>query len=64
MLCNLTTIGGPWYFDRAFVFQRLINQSFYHEILLLQKFSDIEEKVLKPKHQPSMSEKNEVFFCF
>ena len=27
----------------------LINQSFYHEILLLQKFNDIRGKVLKPK---------------
>ena len=40
-LANLTTIGGPWYFDRAFVPQRLINQSLYQEILLLQKFNDI-----------------------
>ena len=47
--CNLATIGGPWYFDRAVVFQRLINQSFYQEILLLQKFNDIGGKVLKPK---------------
>ena len=33
----------------ASVFQRLINQSLYQEILLLQKFSDISGKVLKPK---------------
>ena len=46
---NLTTIGGPWYFDRASVPQRLINQSLYHEILLLQKFNDLLGKVLKPK---------------
>ena len=39
---NLTTIGDPWYFDRAVVFQRLINQSFYQEILLLPKFNDID----------------------
>ena len=31
----LTTIGGPWYFGRVLVPQRLINQSLYHEILLL-----------------------------
>ena len=55
---NLTTIGGPWYFDRAVVFQRLINQSFYQEILLLQKFNDIGGKVLKPKkNQPPTSKK-------
>ena len=55
----LTTIGGPWYFDRAFVFQRLINQTFYHEILLLQKFNDLLGKVLKPKQiQPPISKKN------
>ena len=54
----LTTIGDPWYFDRAVVFQRFINQSFYQEILLLQKFSDIGGKVLKPKKiQPPTSEK-------
>ena len=54
----LTTIGGPWYFDRAVVFQRLINQSFYQEILLLQKFNDIGGKVLKPKKiQPPTSKK-------
>ena len=29
---------------------RLINQSFYQEILLLQKFNDIGGKVLKPKN--------------
>ena len=54
----LTTIGGPWYYDRAVVFQRLINQSFYQEILLLQKFNDIGGKVLKPKKiQPPTSKK-------
>ena len=53
----LTTIGGP---------QRLINQSLYQEILLLQKFNDILGKVLKPKrNQPPTSEKNEaVFYLF
>ena len=40
-MIHLTTIGGPRYFDRAVVFQRLINQSFYQEILLLQKFNDL-----------------------
>ena len=35
----LTTIGGCWYFDRAFVLQRLKNQSLYNKILLLQKFN-------------------------
>ena len=49
LFLNLTTIGGPWYFARAVVFQRLINQSFYQEILLLQKFNEIGGKVLKPK---------------
>ena len=33
-LIHLTTIGGCWYFDRAFVPQRLKNQSLYHEIVL------------------------------
>ena len=55
---NLTAIGGPWYFDRAVVFQRLINQSCYQEILLLQKFNDLLGKVLKPKKiQPPTSKK-------
>ena len=49
VLAHLTTIGGPWYFGRVLVPQRLINQSFYQEILLLQKFNDIGGKVLKPK---------------
>ena len=64
--CNLTTIGGPWYFDRAVVPQRLINQSLYQEILLLQKFIDISGKVLKLKKiQPPTSEKkNEAVFYF
>jgi hypothetical protein len=45
-------------FGRAVVFQRLINQSFYQEILLLQKFNDIGGKVLKPKKiQPPTSKK-------
>ena len=55
----LTTIGGPWYFGRVLVPQRLINQSLYQEIILLQKFNDILGKVLKPKKtQPPTSEKN------
>ena len=44
-----------------------INQSFYQEILLLQKFNDIGGKVLKPKKiQPPTSKKKneEVFFVF
>ena len=63
---DLTTIGGPWYFDRAVVPQRLINQSLYQEILLLQKFIDISGKVLKLKKiQPPTSEKkNEAVFYF
>ena len=36
-------------FGRASVSQRLINQSLYQEILLLQKFNDIGGKVLKSK---------------
>ena len=68
-LPNLTTIGDPWYFDRAVVFQRLINQSFYQEILLLQKFNDIGGKVLKPKKiQPPTPKKKKKkmrpFFIF
>ena len=35
-------------FGRADVLQRLIDQSLYQEILLLQKFNDILVKVLKP----------------
>ena len=58
LLLHLTTLGGPWYFDMEVVFQRLINQSFYQEILLLQKFNDIGRKVLKPKEiQPPTSKK-------
>ena len=33
------------------MFQRLINQSHYQEIILLQKFNDIGGKVLKPKEK-------------
>ena len=44
---NLTTIEGPWYFGRVVVPQRLIILSLYHKILLLKKFNDIGEKVLK-----------------
>jgi hypothetical protein len=36
----LTTIGGRWYFDRAFVTQRLKNQALFNYTL---------GKVLKPK---------------
>ena len=36
-------------FGRASVPQRLLNQSLYQEMLLLQKFNDISGKVLKPK---------------
>ena len=63
---NLTTIADPWYFDRAVVFQRLINQSFYQEILLLQKFNDIGGKVLKPKkiQPPTSKKKMRPFFIF
>jgi hypothetical protein len=47
----------------VFVPQRLINQSLFHEILLLQKFNEIRGKVLKPKkNQPPTSEKNETVF--
>ena len=47
------------------MFQRLINQSLYQEILLLQKFNAISGKVLKPqKNQPPTSENETVFiFC-
>ena len=34
---------------RVFLPQRLINQSLYQAMLLLQKFNDIGGKVLKPK---------------
>ena len=66
LFLNLTTIGGPWYFDRAVVFQRLINQSFYQEILLLQKFNDIGGKVLKPKKNSASNLKKKLrpFFIF
>ena len=49
--CDLTTIGEEVLgtFGRASVPQRLINQSFYQEILLLQTFNDIGGKVLKPE---------------
>jgi hypothetical protein len=62
---NLTTIGGRWYFDRAFVTQRLKNQSLYNKILLLQKFNNTLGKVLKPKKislQPQ--KKMRPFFSF
>ena len=54
----LTTIAGPWYFGRVLVPQRLINQSLYQEMLLLQKFNDISGKVLKPKKSASKLRKN------
>jgi hypothetical protein len=55
----LTTIGGPGLgtFGRNDVPQRIINQSLYQEILLLQKFNDIGGKVLKQKNKPPTSEK-------
>ena len=49
---SLTTIGGLWYFDRAFVTQKFKNQSLYNKILLLQKFN-YTLKVLKPKKSAS-----------
>ena len=66
VIYSSTTLGGPWYFDRAVVFQRLINQSFYQEILLLQKFNDIEGKVLKAKKISLQPQKNKMrpFFIF
>ena len=45
-ICKAIPLGT---FGRADVPQRLINQSLYQEIILLQKFSDISGKVLKPK---------------
>ena len=52
-------------FGRASVPQRLINQSLYQEILLLQKFNDIGGKVLKPKKiQPPTSKKKWGRFSF
>ena len=53
-------------FGRAVVTQRLINQSLYQEMLLLQKFNDILGKVLKPKKiQPPTSKKEiEAVFHF
>ena len=66
LLSYLTTIADPWYFDRAFVFQRLLNQSLYQEIILLQKFIDISGKVLKPKkiQPPTSKKKLRPFFIF
>ena len=53
-LCNLTTIGGP-------VPQRLINQSHYQEILLLQRFDG--GTVLKPKKSASnLKKQNKAVF--
>ena len=59
-MIHLTTIGT---FDRADVPKRLINQSLYQEIQLLQKFNEIGGKVLKPKKISFQSrEKNEATF--
>ena len=64
VIYSSTTVGGPWYFDFV-VFQRLINQSFYQEILLLPKFNDISGKVLKPKKSTSnLKKKLRPFFIF
>ena len=57
ILCYLTNIGGQSLvvllvaspFGRASVHQGHINQTLYHEILLLLKFNDIGGKVLEPK---------------
>ena len=54
---------------RVSVPQRLINQSLYHEILLLQKFNDILGKVLKPKKNSASNLKKKIeavfhFFIF
>ena len=51
---------------RVSVPQRLINQSLYHEILLLQKFNDLLGKVLKPKkiQPPTSKKKLRPFFIF
>ena len=60
----LTTIGGPWYFDRAVVPQRLINQSLYQEILLLQKFNSISGKVLKPPKKSAFNLRKKMWLSF
>ena len=60
----LTTIGGPWYFDRAVVPQRLINQSLYQEILLLQKFNSISGKVLKPPKKSAFNLRKKMWPSF
>ena len=54
-------------FGRAVFPQRLIKQSLYQEIILLQKFNDISGKVLKPKKKESASnlrKKKRPFFSF
>ena len=53
-------------FGRASVPQRLINQSLYQEMLLLQKFNDIGGKDLKPKkiQPPTSKKKMRPFFIF
>ena len=57
-------------YGKADVLQRLKNQSFYHEILLLQKFNDRRGKVLELKRkkekekQPPTSEKKETISLF
>ena len=62
----LTTIGAAWYFGRVLVPQRLLNQSLYQEMLLLQKFNDISGKVLKSKkiQPPTLKKKLRPFFIF
>ena len=60
------SIGSHWYFDRVFGLQRLKNQSLYNKSLLLQKFTDILGKVLKPKKNPppTSEKKMRLFFIF
>ena len=50
---GIKTIGGPFGTSgRASVPQRLINQSLYQKILLLQKFNDIAQFSGKPLFFP------------
>ena len=53
-------------FGRAVVTHRLINQSLYQEMLLLQKFNDFRGKVLKPKKNSAsnLKKQNEAVFYF
>ena len=46
------------------MFQRLINQSLYQEMLLLQKFNDISGKVLKPKKNSASNLKKKIEAVF